>query len=201
MSWFMENDVSQSDDDFRSLLQRVSEGSEDAAWELVERYGDELRRAVRRCMNRRLRPKFDSLDFVQQAWASFFRHPENALRFERPEELVAFLMKIGMNKTGMEARRRLMTEKYNVNREVSLERARKEVMNIPDGSPSAMDVLTERELREELVSGLPDRDKEIIRRRLDGHTNQETANWLGIAAITVRRFWKKFVRQKERLDR
>lgn len=193
--------MSHSVDDFHNLLRRVSEGSEEAARELVERYEDELRRAVRRSMNRRLRPKFDSLDFVQQAWASFFRHPENALRFDRPEELVAFLMKMGTNKTVMEGRRRLMTEKHNVNREVSLERARKEVMNIPDGSPSAIDMVTGQELHEQLVSGVPDRHREIVRRRLEGHTNRETANWLGIAAVTVRRFWKKFVRQKERLDR
>ena len=59
--------------DFPSLMQQISMGSEDAAWELVERYGELIRRAVRRVLNKKLRSKFDSLDFVQLVWSSFFR--------------------------------------------------------------------------------------------------------------------------------
>ncbi len=61
------------DDDFCTLMRRVGEGSEDAAWELVTRYGEDIRRAVRRVLNVKLRPKFNSLDFVQLVWKSFFR--------------------------------------------------------------------------------------------------------------------------------
>ncbi len=60
-----------SQDSYRDLMYRVQEGSEDAAWELVQRYGGYVRRAVRRVLDRRLRPKFDSLDFVQLVWQSF----------------------------------------------------------------------------------------------------------------------------------
>lgn len=60
-------------EDFRGLLNRIKEGDDTAAWELVEHYGEDIRNAVRRSLNRRLRPKFDSLDFVQLVWSSFFR--------------------------------------------------------------------------------------------------------------------------------
>lgn len=55
----------EDDDDFFYLIGRVREGSEDAAWQLVERYGGHIRRTVRRALDPRLRSKFDSLDFVQ----------------------------------------------------------------------------------------------------------------------------------------
>ena len=74
------------DDDFRPLMQRVAEGSEEAARELVERYGGYVRRAVRRTMDSRLRRMFDSLDFAQLAWASVFRQRDCLERFENPEE-------------------------------------------------------------------------------------------------------------------
>ena len=98
-------------EDFRGLLNRVKEGDDSAAWELVERYGEDIRNAVRRSLNQRLRPKFDSLDFVQLVWSSFFRKDTHAERFGCPEELVAYLVAMARNKVGMETRRRLSIKK------------------------------------------------------------------------------------------
>ncbi len=109
------------DNNFRSLMARVREGSEDAAWELVNEYGDAIRRAVRRVLNERMRSKFDSLDFVQIVWNSLFRVRDKLERFDRPEELTAYLVAMAHNKVGMEVRRRLMTQKYNVGHEESLD--------------------------------------------------------------------------------
>ena len=113
--------MEQATGDFQSLVRRVREGSEDAAWELVDQYGDSIRRAVRRVLNERLRSKFDSLDFVQVVWNSLFRVRDKLDRFDRPEELAAYLVTMARNKVGMEVRRRLMTEKYNVGHEQSLD--------------------------------------------------------------------------------
>jgi len=59
--------VSTENEDSRTLMRRVSRGSEDATWELIERFGRAIQRAVRRALNKELRRKFDSLDFVQMA--------------------------------------------------------------------------------------------------------------------------------------
>jgi len=48
------------------------EGSEDAAREFVATYGPPILRVVRRQMNKCLRSKYDSIDFEQSVWASFF---------------------------------------------------------------------------------------------------------------------------------
>ena len=49
-----------SDDNFRLLMRRIAEGSEEAAWQIVEQYGEDLRRTIRLALDSRLRSKFDS---------------------------------------------------------------------------------------------------------------------------------------------
>ena len=55
------------------LMRSVREGSEDAARMLFDRYAPHIRRVVRRKLHQKLRPQFDSVDFVQDVWASFSR--------------------------------------------------------------------------------------------------------------------------------
>ena len=183
-------------DDFRDLIRRVSEGSEDAAWELVQRYGETVRRAVRRKLNKKLRPKFDSMDFVQLVWSSFFRARHRLERFDRPGELAAFLVTMARNKVGMELRRRLLTEKYNVNREHSLYES--DIRNRADYAgrqPVPVEVVIAREQWDRMLRDLPEHYREIIRLRLQGRTYRDIADSLQLAESTVRRFLKKLFRK------
>src|SRR5277367_1887044 len=97
---------------FRELLHRVLDGSEDAARQLQEQYGEYIIMAVRRRMPRRLRSKFDSVDFVQDVWASFFRTAER--QFSSPDHLVAYLTRMAQNKVVDAARAGLDTFKRDV---------------------------------------------------------------------------------------
>jgi RNA polymerase sigma factor (sigma-70 family) len=182
--------------DFRNLMQQISKGSEDAAWELVELYGELIRRAIRRILNKKLRSKFDSLDFVQLVWSSFFRACNSLDRFERPEELVAFLVTMARNKVGMEIRRRLHTEKYNLNREYSLDEPAIIRRDIADPQPQPIDVAIAREQWNRMLSGQPIHYRKIIKLRLQGRTYQDIANSLRIDEKTVRRFLKKLFLEK-----
>src|SRR5579864_1112444 len=83
------------DDPFRSLLRRVLTGCPEAAEELHRDYGDHIIRVVRRRLPRRLRPKFDSVDFAQDVWASFFQAEHD---FKGPEHLMAFLTRVARTK-------------------------------------------------------------------------------------------------------
>lgn len=186
----------QPDRSFRELMQRVREGSEEAAWELVDRHGDAIRRAVRRSLNRELRTKFDSLDFVQIVWSSFFRARERMDRFDQPEDLVAFLVKMTRNKVGMEVRRRLMTEKYNLNRETSLEDLGAVAPGeLADRQPTPIDVAIARERWKQMVENRPQHYRQIIQMRLQGRTYRDIADSLHLAESTVRRFIKKLFRE------
>jgi RNA polymerase sigma-70 factor (ECF subfamily) len=176
-------------DSFRDLMRRVRDGSEDAAWELVERYGGYVRRAVRRALDRRLRPKFDSLDFVQLVWQSFFRMHDQANRFERPQHLVVFLAGVAANKVHMEGRRQLTTKKHDLQREVPLVRPSGKVREeIAGREPEPVDVAIARERWERIVQDLPADQRCIIQLRLRGKTAADIGRILGVNAQTVRRF-------------
>lgn len=79
-------------------MERLRTGDPEAPREIFERYGEAIQRVVRYRLNRRLRTQYDSLDFTQDAWASFFHIPAEKFTFKTPEELVAFLTRIVNNK-------------------------------------------------------------------------------------------------------
>lgn len=185
------------DGNFRDLMRRVREGSEEAAWTLVEQYGEMIRRAVRRALNQRLRSKFDSSDFVQLVWSSFFRIRCEPGHFESPEELVAFLVTVARNKVGMEVRRRLQTEKYNLNREHVLRGSQPSGWSdIPDRQPPPLDVVVAREQWNSILQDQPEHYRKIVELRLQGYTNQDIADTLRLAESTVRRFLKRLLRER-----
>lgn len=182
---------------FQDLMRRVGEGSDEAAWELVELYGERVRRAVRRALNQRLRSKFDSLDFVQLVWSSFFRDRFHFPQFDRPEELTAFLVAMARNKVGMETRRRLLTDKYNLNRENRLDSEQADAWEgISGHQPGPIDVAIARERWCRMMKDQPDHYRRIIQLRLQGHTYQDIATSLQIAESTVRRFLKRLFHER-----
>jgi RNA polymerase sigma factor (sigma-70 family) len=185
-----------NDDDFRELMQRVQAGSEDAAWELVRKYGGHMRRAVRRVLDEKLRPKFDSLDFVQLAWQSFFRMRDQADRFENPRHLVVFLVGVVSNKTRREVQRRLTTEKRGLAREVPLHdftTDREGEIDACGPEPEPVDVAIARERWEQMMQDQPAHCRQIIELKLQGHTLKEIAALLHLDKMTVQRFLKRLL--------
>jgi RNA polymerase sigma factor (sigma-70 family) len=174
--------------EFRTLLERVREGSEDAAWDLIELYGPHILRVVRRKLNIRMRPKFDSADFVQAVWASFFTSRSQILKFNQPEELIAFLCAMARNKVITEMRRRMILEKYNVHREQPLDDSTLPAPYNPHGhQPTPSQVAVARERWQRMVNGQPPRHKEVLRLRYLGDTYEEIAEKLGMHERTVRK--------------
>ena len=179
---------SEVESEFRLLMGRIREGSHEAAWELVERYGRDVQRFVRRSLHRQLRAKFDSLDFVQIVWGSVFRNPEQLRTMERPEQLIAFLATLARYKVVDEVRRRMQTEKYDIRREQhtageSLLNTTPSMSTIP--SPSAVAIAKER--WERLLAGQNEQVQAIVTRRLQGESFVEIANRLNIDERTARR--------------
>jgi RNA polymerase sigma-70 factor (ECF subfamily) len=144
----------------------------------------------------RLRSKFDSLDFVQLVWCSFFRARDQVVRFSRPEELAAFLVTMARNKVGMEVRRRLMTEKYNVNREQTMSALPATIEHPADHDSDPVEVAIAREQWNRLIAEQPDRNRQIISLRLQGLTSQDIAESLNIAECTVRRFLNRLLNDR-----
>ncbi len=180
------------DNEFRRLLKEVQDGSQAAACELIQRYGPHIVRVVRRRLSKQIRAKFDSFDFVQAVWASFFADPNQLVRFNHPEDLVGHLAALAHNKVVDEIRRRMRTEKYNVNRERSLNDSGLHFAGeLADRQPSPSQVAIAHELWARLVQGQPAHYRRILELRRAGNSNQQIADQLGLNEKTVRRVIRK----------
>jgi RNA polymerase sigma-70 factor (ECF subfamily) len=173
-------------------MEQLRRGSRQAAEVLCERYGPHILRVVRRKLDKKLRCKFDSQDFEQAVWASFFIDPSHEYRFERPEELIAFLADLAHNKLVDTLRQRYRTAKYNVNRERSLEgsaaqQARKVVARQP--SPSELAVADER--WDQLLAGQSPQNRRILELLRLGKTHREVAAEVGVSEKTIQRLIRK----------
>lgn len=179
--------MSEQKQDFRALMQRIHEGSEDAVREMIDRYGPHILRVVRRKLDPKLRSKYDSADFVQSVWASFFAYRYERV-FERPEALIAFLVSLARNKVVDAVRQRLQRQKYNVNRERSLQGSALPAANeVRALQPTASQIAVAKEEWERLVDDLATTEKKILDLSMAGRSADEIATELGLTYRHVRR--------------
>lgn len=174
--------------DFDSLMRRVRQGSQGAAREVLEYYGPYIIQVIRHRLTRDLRSKYDSGDFLQAVWASFFAAVPQKLMFGRPEALAAYLAAMARNKVVEALRQRRGTQKYDVARELSLYG--------PSGSrwaepaarqPTPSQLAVAREEWDRLQEGLPERYRRILELLRDGYTHEEIARALSLNEKTIRR--------------
>ncbi len=106
------------DNAFRALVQRVREGDETAAAELVQHYETAIRRAVRkRLSDPQLGRVFDSMDICQSVLASFFvRLGAGQFDLEEPDQLLKLLATMARNKLYDQIRKQ-QAERRNVRRQ------------------------------------------------------------------------------------
>jgi RNA polymerase sigma factor (sigma-70 family) len=190
--------MSEGSSGFQDLMDQIAGGSESAVERLLGLYGDHLCRAVRRRLNRALRPKFGTSDFVQSVWASFFRDRSQLSRFRRSSELIAFLTRVANNKVVDEYRRRLETQKANVNRERSMSDDAYQDSRLPchDPTPSQAAIADEEWAR--MQGAVPSQYRAILELRAAGETHEEIARRLGVNEKTIRRVLGKLRTRLER---
>jgi len=180
------SDASQPDH-FRALLAQVQEGSDEAARELYETYVKYVLKCVRHKLWHKMRSQFDSQDFVQQVWASFFAERRNLPDFRTPEELTNYLLAMTRNKVAAAGRRR-QTQKRDMELEIRIEEESDLAGPHPasrDPTPSSMAVAAE--TQEQLIDMQPPHVQAICRLRAAGHTFDEIAAELGMDESTARR--------------
>jgi RNA polymerase sigma factor (sigma-70 family) len=184
--------MSESGEEFTDLMRRLRDGSEDAARELLDRYGEHILRVVRRKLSRQLRSKFDSVDFVQAVWASFFAAAPRGRRFDHPQALMAFLVTLAQNKVIDAVRQRMQTQKYNVNRERPLDGSvATEAGGLPARQPSPSQEAVANDEWRRLLAELPDRYRRMLVLLREGHTQKDIARELNVNEKTIRRVLEK----------
>jgi RNA polymerase sigma-70 factor (ECF subfamily) len=174
--------------EFSRLIERFNAGDPEALRVLFAEYGGVIREAVRRRLPDRLRKEYDSLDFVQDVWASFFQLAPGGHRFASPAELGGFLARVAYNKVIDVCRRRLGTQGYDVRREEPMAHgADGSEVPVPgrDATPSQWAIADEK--WEAIAATLPPQHLAVVARLREGFTQAEVAAMAGITDRTVRR--------------
>lgn len=185
--------------EFDQLMADVAAGSEDAVWQLAETYTPYIIRAVRLSLSPRLRQKLDSQDFAQTLWASILLKRTDLTRLKTPEQLIAYLARATQNKV-IDKMRHFKTQKHSIDREVSLDDhslgagvKRSGALYSRDPTPSTSASLRER--WNEILSNASERDRQILRLRLQGCTFNVVSSKLQVNEGTARRAIQRLIEQ------
>ncbi|MGO9598267.1 MAG: RNA polymerase sigma factor [Isosphaeraceae bacterium] len=177
--------------DIADLMVRARSGDETAVQEFLNRFEPEVRTMVRNRLPKRLRPKFDSMDFVQAVWQSFFTDLREGTReFENIRHLRGFLAGVARNKVFAEHRRLTKTEKHALGREERLyvrRGAREVAREVVSPEPSPSQAVQARDRLAQLTAGCSPREVQVIILRHQELTFEEIAARTGVNERTVRR--------------
>lgn len=182
----------------RSLLRRIKEGDDDAARELLCRYESKVRLVVRRQLPRLLRSRFDSLDFLQSVWGSFFQQIKNGPNdLHEEKNLVAFLAWAARNKV-IDEYRRAATQRQNIHRESPLRAGSAADRALVSTVETPSQVAEARETYGRLRALLPENRRIILEMKADGFSSREIGAKLGISERTVQRVLDDLRRRADR---
>jgi RNA polymerase sigma-70 factor (ECF subfamily) len=152
---------------------------------------------IRKRLHPKLRPKYDSEDFCQAVWASFFADRGAFARFKSAADLTEFLGGVAGNKVVDEVRRRLMGQKFNVNRECSFQDTGNEHA-LSAKSPTPSQLVVAHEQYDRLLDGRSQKHQMIVKLRADGLTYQDIARQIDMNERNVRKVIERIERRVQR---
>ncbi|GIW86113.1 MAG: hypothetical protein KatS3mg108_0437 [Isosphaeraceae bacterium] len=177
--------------EFQALIDRARAGDGSALERLLEAFEPDVRAMVRGQLPRALRPRFDSMDFVQEVWRALLEQPigqgpgyQGAARFR------GYLAGVVRNKVYEEYRRRTRSQKDNLAREEPLfveRQGRTEVREVAAADATPSEEFHARDCLDRLLAGGSAVEARIVEWRRQGRTLEEIAAGLGIHERTVRR--------------
>lgn len=190
--------MSSTGSEFEQLMERIRAGDAEAARELYHSYGKAIQLVVRRRLNlnRRMRSEFDSVDFVQEVWAAFFRTDPEHLTFRTPEQLAAFLLRLLRNKLVDAYRLGYRTEERNPRKMIRYLRKNCDDMPAPQPTPSQLAV-AEEEFRR-LLWNKPPKIRSALEMLRAGCSRQEIAQKLGLNPKMIQRLLQRLDEQRTR---
>jgi RNA polymerase sigma-70 factor (ECF subfamily) len=176
--------------EIQQLLTRFRAGETEAGAELCSRFGPVIRAAVRRHLHRRLRDVFDSLDFVQDVWASFLSAPAERHAFTTPHEMARYLARVAHNKVIDVVRQRFETQKHDLTREVPGDPDEAyTASSVRNPSPSQWAIAAEE--WERLLLRLPPGHRVVAQRLREGHDHEDIARMTSLSLSTVNRIVRR----------
>lgn len=169
----------------RTLLRRFRRGTADAATLLYFRYADQLRSLAAARLAPDLGPRVDADDIVQSVFRTFFRRAALG-QFEVPdgEDLWKLFLVIALNKVRSAAAHHRAARR-DVSRTPALDAAAE-----PDARDGALATL--RLTVDDLLAELPEPQRAVVERRIEGYEVAEIAAAVGCSQRSVERCLQKF---------
>jgi RNA polymerase sigma factor (sigma-70 family) len=173
----------------RGLLVALRSGDSAAVAEFYRHFAPFIRAAVRRQLHHRLRAQYDSVDFVQDVWASFLVAPDR-YRFDTPQALLKFLTRVAHHKVVEVFRQRFATQKADLTREVALpgDGLREEP---PSASASPSQWAIAGEQWERMLRHVPPGHRVVVERLREGHDYKDIARLTNVSVSTVNRIVRR----------
>lgn len=184
---------------FQELIQSVRDGNEQAAADLVNSYGPEIRLMARvRLTDPSLRRQLDSMDICQSVLGRFFvRAACGEFELESPDSLIRLLATMVRNSCYTHAR------KHTAIRRDMRRVAAKDVGELPlaDRTASPSENVSLKELLGAVERSMSEEERKLVELRRDGCSWDEVAAETGLSAEAARkRLSRAFDRISEELN-
>lgn len=168
--------------DFLQLIQSCRQRDPAAIAQLVQRYLPYVRAAVRRRLSSILRLRFDSMDFTQDVWHSFFRNALDDRQLLSEKHLIAYLSSMARNKV-MEEYRHQMRQKTGLMRNVN----NLSMADFPGREPTPSTGAMVDDEWERLTAGLSKRHRAMLAKLRQGNSYKDIAAEFGLSEKTLQR--------------
>lgn len=181
---------SQSSASDGTLLARLRAGNNDAATALYLRYARRLHAITAKACPPGLAVRVSPEDIVQSVFRTFFRRAKQG-SYDAPvgEELWKLILVIALNKV-----RAIGAFHRAEKRDISATAGSPALEHVADheGGADAMTLLSLKTVLEEILSRLPEQQRQIVEMRIEGHEVQEISDKTGRAKRSVERILQNF---------
>jgi RNA polymerase sigma factor (sigma-70 family) len=184
--------------EFSELLRRASTGDREAQEVICLRYEQQVRIIVRVLLGPQLRQHVDSMDLMQSVHHCMLQGLQNnQFQISSPEKLVALASTMARNKIARKWRthRRQVSTLLTDEQDGTMRNLSGEIRAGSEECPT--DISDYHELIQEVCQRLNETEHIMLRMRLDGFSNQEVAEELGLHPVALRVRW---TRLKQRMQ-
>lgn len=178
------------------MLQQAALGVEAAQHAISEKYSRQVRVIARVLLGPQLRQHFDSMDLLQSVHHSILIGlRQQRYQFSDPDKLIALACTILRRKVAKKWRRTRRQLNLSSNSTGSTESLADLLSSITNHETDPSMIAQFNDQLAEICSQMGETERQMLEMRLDGYTNQEVAERLGLHPIALRVRWTR-LRQK-----
>lgn len=177
-------------DDPTELIERLRKGDDEAARQLYQKYVQRLLNLARTHLSRQFNSRLDPEDVVQSVYRTIFRRVQDGrFEFDADDDLCGLLVRTTLNKVWNKVRhhkagkRAVQRERTSGDQELP---GAGLVEQLSRG-PGTTEAIIFADLMESVLARLDEREQQVLQLKLEGHTQQEIADQMGVTDRTVRR--------------